>query len=155
MDTTNRQLLEKHSALLSVERQPYLRTLQTLGIYTSNLPSVQQQEDTITVSNTVIDEDDEEECCCVHNTILISEDYEVHQDDWYIGVNSEEAVEIKLPEYSTKCGILYIKAEAKPPLGNRKVTISGKIDNKSSIVLSVPYSSVTLIFSVDSWHLIS
>jgi hypothetical protein len=91
--------------------------------------------------------------------IGISEDYTVIENDFYIGVNSDQPVTITLPCELSKCLMIIIKAEMGPPLGNRKVSIitdgDCKIDSKESFVLQNPYESITLFYRDGSWNVVS
>ena len=93
------------------------------------------------------------------NTILVGEDYESESDDCYIGVNSIGPVTISLPVDISNGHQIVIKAEMGAPMGNRKVTVKtldgSKIDSSSSVILSVPYSCLHLIYRGLSWHIIS
>ena len=99
--------------------------------------------------------DDERGC----NTILVGEDYECESDDCYIGVDSIRPVTVSLPVAVSNGHQIVVKAEMAEPMGNRKVTIKtlngSKIDDASSITLTVPYSSVCLIYRGKNWHIIS
>jgi hypothetical protein len=92
------------------------------------------------------------------NSIVISEDYQASCNNYYIGVNSEEAVTITLPADCETCCELVIKAEMGPPLGNSKVTIvtenGALIDGKDDYVITVPYGAVRLICSNGDWFVI-
>jgi hypothetical protein len=95
---------------------------------------------------------------CNKSCILVSEDYQATCDDYYIGVNSADAVTITLPENCETCCELIIKAEMGPPLGNRKVTIvtsdGSFIDGQGDYVLVVPYQSVNVICNNGDWYII-
>lgn len=97
-------------------------------------------------------------CACPSSCILVSEDYQATNSDYYIGVNSEDPVTITLPEDCTDCQQLVIKAEMGPPLGNRKVTITTSdgslIDGESSYVIEVPYQTVHILCRGGEWHII-
>lgn len=88
--------------------------------------------------------------------VSVSEDYYVQQDDYYIGVTSSGPVTIFLPENPEDCIQLVIKADMGPPLGNKKVTIMAQgtntIDDNSSVVLGVPYESLSVISQGGNWH---
>jgi hypothetical protein len=91
------------------------------------------------------------------STIGVSTDYYATTFDFYIGVNSEEPVKIYLPKDAEDGCQIVVKAEMKPPLGNRKITIMGgdhKIDGSNSYVIQVSYASVWLIKRDDEWFII-
>jgi hypothetical protein len=98
------------------------------------------------------------ECTCRCKSILVSEDYTATCDDYYIGVNSNEPVTIKLPESCTDCCEIIVKAEMGPPLGNRKVTVTttdgSYIDGKDKYVMEVPYQSVNIFCRGGDWYII-
>ena len=92
------------------------------------------------------------------NTVLTGSDYHATKDDCYIGVNSKEPTTIYLPTDPEDGRIIIVKAEMKPPLGNRKITITTKdgslIDGYTDRVIQVSNESVTLIYR-DGWYIIS
>jgi hypothetical protein len=87
----------------------------------------------------------------VVNTVLTGSAY-------YIGVDSKEPTTIHLPADAEDGKIYIIKAEMKPPLGNRKITIVGAgaelIDGYQDYTISVSNESVTVIFRGGNWHII-
>lgn len=98
------------------------------------------------------------ECSCKCQRIVVSEDYNVKVDDYYIGVSSAGPVTITLPgDCEGLCEVI-IKAEMGPPLGNRKITVvaenDAKIDNADKYVMEVPYESVKLICRDGNWWII-
>lgn len=97
-------------------------------------------------------------CECKCQTILIAEDYNATDDDYYIGVDSTNPVTVILPPDVDDCKQIIVKAEMGPPLGNRKVTISTRdgstIDGATEYVMSVPYESVQLLSRGGNWHII-
>ena len=98
------------------------------------------------------------ECSCKCSTTLVSQDYIVKMDDYYIGVNSSRPVTITLPSDCTDCHQIIVKAEMGPPLGNRKVTIvagnGSTIDGSADYVMEVPYESVTLLCRGGNWNIV-
>ncbi len=94
----------------------------------------------------------------VVNTVSAGSTYYATATDCYIGVDSKEATTIYLPENPEDGRIIIVKAEMKPPLGNRKVTVVGQngtlIDGYSEYVISVSNESVTVIFHKGNWHII-
>jgi hypothetical protein len=94
--------------------------------------------------------------CCNTNTRLISKDYSATTDDWYIGVNSKEAVKVTLPILPSDGMQIIVKLEMGAPIGNRKVTIVGipsQIDGSNDKVLQEPYESIVLIYR-EGWNVI-
>jgi len=93
-------------------------------------------------------------CSCRCSARVVSQDYSATLDDYYIGVNSTGPVTITLPGDSPDCQQIVVKAEMGPPLGNRKITISGPIDGAASYVMEVPYEAVSMIYRGGEWHII-
>jgi hypothetical protein len=91
-------------------------------------------------------------------TIGIHSDYRATTSDFYIGVNSDGPSIIHLPEDAENGFQLVIKAEMKPPMGNRKITIIDdagyKIDGAASYVIQVSYESLWLIKRDSHWYII-
>jgi exonuclease VII small subunit len=98
------------------------------------------------------------ECNTFCSAILVSNDYTATCNDYYIGVNSNNAVTITLPPECNTCCEIVVKAEMGPPIGNRKVTITTSdgsfIDGSNSYVMTIPYESVQLICRGGDWHII-
>jgi hypothetical protein len=96
--------------------------------------------------------------CCPSNCVLISEDYQALDTDYYIGVNSDGPVTVTLPMDCTNCQQIIVKAEMGPPLGNRKITVTtsdgSTIDGDQSYIIEVPYQSLHLICRGGEWHII-
>jgi hypothetical protein len=95
---------------------------------------------------------------CSGSCVLVSADYQATATDYYIGVNSQNAVTITLPEDCEECQQLIIKAEMGPPMGNRKITVTtsdgSTIDGDTSYVIEVPYQSVHVICRGGNWWII-
>jgi len=95
---------------------------------------------------------------CVNKAILVDDTYQAQPDDFYIGVNSTKPVTIYLPLEPTDGKIVIIKAEMKPPLGNRKITVTSDeslIDGYAEYIMQVSHDSVTLLYRGDEWHIIN
>ncbi len=94
------------------------------------------------------------DCSCTVSTKIITANYQVTNEDCYIGVLNKEKITITLPTNPPIGKVFIIKAQQK--LGNNKIFIvtpnSEKIDDGDELVLQSPYESVTLIFN-DSWHI--
>ena len=93
------------------------------------------------------------------DTVLTGSDYYATETDCYIGIDSKEPSTVHLPANPANGRIIIVKAEMKPPLGNRKITIVGQngalIDGYSDYIISVSYESVTVLFRGKNWHIIS
>ena len=89
------------------------------------------------------------------SAITISEDYTAQENDYYIGVVSTGPVTIVLPTTFDDGHLLCIKAQMKPPIGNRKITLKSDngspIDGDSSYVIQVSYEAIQLIFHDNQW----
>lgn len=96
---------------------------------------------------------------CENNTTLVRSDYSAEPSDFYIGVNSDKPTTISLPRNISDGKIIIVKAEMKPPLGDRKITILPPddvlIDGYSNLVIQVSNESKTMIFRGNNWHVIS
>ena len=92
------------------------------------------------------------------NTTLIHSNYYVTEDDFYIGVDSDGPSTVHLPPDAEDGCQIVVKAEMKPPLGNRKITVltddGSKIDGSNSYVIQVSYEAVWVIRRGDGWHII-
>lgn len=90
-------------------------------------------------------------------TTIVSESYNVSPDDCYVGVNAEKATTITLPKDPSDGKVVIVKAEMKPPLGNRKVTITTAdgtlIDGYENCIIQVSNETVRLVFR-DGWRII-
>ena len=93
------------------------------------------------------------------DTVLTGSDYYATETDCYIGIDSKEPSTVHLPASPEDGRIIIVKAEMKPPLGNRKVTVKGQngalIDGYSDYVISVSNESVTVLYRGGNWHIIS
>ena len=90
------------------------------------------------------------------NAVVVSEDYTVQLNDYYIGVNNEKPITITLPDEPPRGTQYIIKLQIGSPVGNRKVTVKGgsQIDSVSMIVLTNPYESLDILFQ-GAWHIIN
>lgn len=91
-------------------------------------------------------------------TTLVESNYRASKTDHYIGVDSRKATIITLPISPDDGKIIIIKAEMRPPIGNRKITILTKdgstIDGYSNYVIHVSNESVQMVYRGDGWHVI-
>lgn len=96
---------------------------------------------------------------CKNNTILIRSTYRATNDDFYIGVNCDEPVTVYLPDKPVEGKIIIVKAEMKPPIGNRKITVkclnNDLIDGYVEYIIQVSNASVTVIYRGNEWHIIN
>lgn len=93
----------------------------------------------------------------VHTTI-VDNDYAATAEDYYIGVDTKKAITITLPALPDDGKIIIVKAEMKPPLGNRRITIEASdgssIDGYSNFVICVSNEKARLIYRGHRWHVI-
>lgn len=84
--------------------------------------------------------------------------YDATSSDFYIGVDSCTASTIYLPTAVGDGKIIVVKAEMKPPLYNRKITIKTKdgstIDGYSETTLQVSHMYKSLIRVDGQWYII-
>lgn len=92
------------------------------------------------------------------DTTVTGSDYYATETDCYIGIDSKEPSTVHLPANPEDGRIIIVKAEMKPPLGNRKITIVGQngslIDGSGAYVISVSYEYVTVLYRGGNWHII-
>lgn len=92
------------------------------------------------------------------DSVWIKSDYNVQEQDCYIGVKSNSPITVNLPT-GTDGRLIIIKLEMGPPIGNRKVTVLPKsidfIDGDNSITLQNPYEAVSVVYRGNSWNVIS
>lgn len=92
------------------------------------------------------------------STHLITESYTATLDDCYIGADLTEDATLTLPLDPPDGTQIIIKLQYGAPVGTRKLTINAAgtnlIDSVSSIVLTTPYQSLTLISQGSNWYLI-
>lgn len=90
-------------------------------------------------------------------TTIVSQSYDVQHDDYYLGVNCDKAITINLPAESDDGRILIIKAEMKPPMGNRIITVKAgetTIDGYGTRTIQVSNECVRLIYHDKAWRVI-
>lgn len=91
-------------------------------------------------------------------TTLVETNYVASEQNHYIGVNSKKPVTILLPENPKDGKVLIVKAQMRPPIGDRKITITtsdgSTIDGYSNYVIQVSNEFVHLIYHGDAWHVI-
>jgi hypothetical protein len=80
-------------------------------------------------------------------------------DEFYIGISSDKASTVYLPANARDGKIIIVKAEMKPPMGNRKVIIEttdgSKIDGYSDASINVSHGKITLIRNNNNWFIIN
>lgn len=93
------------------------------------------------------------------STVTTGSSYYAEIDDVYIGVDGKEPTTIYLPADPPDGKIYIIKAEMKPPLGNRKITVKSVdgdlIDGYSELVMTVSNDCKQLLYHRDEWRIIS
>lgn len=92
------------------------------------------------------------------NTILVDTNYTATINDHYIGVDAKKATTITLPTNASDGHLIIVKAEMKPPLGSRKITIEASdgssIDGYSNHIIHVSNECVHLVYRGNGWHVI-
>jgi hypothetical protein len=92
-------------------------------------------------------------------TVDAATTYYAGDGEFYIGVASEKAVTVYLPAAAADGTIIVVKAEMKPPLGNRKVQIltcdGSSIDGYSDAAITVSHGARVLIRNHGEWFIIS
>ena len=95
---------------------------------------------------------------CKNNTVLVGSTYRAGDDDFYIGVDSDEPTTIYLPTEPVEGKIIIVKAEMDPPIGNRKITVKCNndclIDGYKEHIIQVSNESVTALYRGNEWHII-
>ncbi len=95
---------------------------------------------------------------CNCNAIVVGCDYQIQQDDYYVGVSSTGPVTITLPEFTTNCCEVIVKADMDTQMNNRTVNVVGYggtlIDGQPNYLITIPYQSITLIYQGTSWHIV-
>lgn len=84
--------------------------------------------------------------------ILVTSDYEINSNNFYVGVQTKDSVTIKLPQNPQSGDYYIIKLEGEKT-GNVKVTISGNgflIDGESEKILKNVHDVLRVIFR-DNW----
>ena len=91
-------------------------------------------------------------------TALAESNYIASEQNHYIGVDSKKPVTIVLPPNPADGKVIIVKAEMKPPLGNRSITIATRdgssIDGYSNYIIQVSNEHVQLIYRGNGWHVI-
>ena len=92
-------------------------------------------------------------------TVSSTTTYYATDDEFYIGIASEKPVTVYLPAAAADGKLIIIKAEMKPPMGNRKVNIltcdGSSIDGYSEAAITVSHGTRTLIRNHGEWFIIS
>ena len=95
----------------------------------------------------------------VRTTTVTTATHYTTADEFYIGVSSEKPVTVYLPAAAADGKIIVIKAEMKPPMGSRKVSIlttdGSTIDGYSEASITVSHGKMTLIRNNNNWFIIS
>jgi hypothetical protein len=90
--------------------------------------------------------------------ISINKNYTTTCDDYYIGVNTEKPITITLLPYAKDGQEYVIKAQMKPPIGKRLITIAtideSTIDGYSLYIMQVSHDHVRLFRNDGNWHVI-
>lgn len=80
-------------------------------------------------------------------------------DEFYIGVTSEKPITVYLPTAVPDGKIITVKAEMKPPMAGRKITIAtidgSTIDGYDDATITVSHDYKSFIYHNKNWHIIS
>jgi len=92
---------------------------------------------------------------CKCNTVTITSDYCASEADCYIGAQLKDKATVKLPN-TVPAGTKYtIKLEFGAPVGNRKLILQPEspslINGVTTITMTNPYESVSVIFNNGNW----
>jgi len=92
---------------------------------------------------------------CLSNTTTIFKDYCAQKTDCYIGAELKEAATLTLPKTAAPGKQYTIKLEFGAPVGNRKLTVKpespGLINGVTSLTLTTPYETVSVIYNNNNW----
>ena len=92
------------------------------------------------------------------NSILINNNYTTRADDYYIGVDTEKPITITLLPDAEDGVEHVIKAEMKPPIGRRTITIEtsddSTIDGYVMYLIQVSHDHIRLFRRGGQWHII-
>lgn len=92
------------------------------------------------------------------STKIITESYQITDDDCYIGVKCDKPVILTLPAKVDDGRLIIIKAEMKPPMGNKTITIvtrdGSTIDGYINHTIQVSHDFVHLIYHNNAWHIV-
>ncbi len=98
------------------------------------------------------------ECNCRCKTTVVTKNYTVAMDDYYIGLANPRPIIIALPSYPEHCIEVMFKEELGPPVGNRKITIvtedGSQIDGQPNFTIEEPYQFVRMIYHTGAWYII-
>ncbi len=89
-------------------------------------------------------------------TKTIKESYTLEDDDYYLGVDADKPVTITLPVQEENGRMIVIKAEMKPPIGSRIITIKSEestIDGYSNRTIQVSNEVVRLVYN-NGWRVV-
>lgn len=79
-------------------------------------------------------------------------------DEFYIGVTCEKPITVYLPTNPADGKIITVKAEMKPPMAGRKITIAttdgSTIDGYTDATITVSHDCKSFLFHNKNWHII-
>lgn len=89
-------------------------------------------------------------------TKLVSTDYQCAPDDFYIGINSNNSINVTLPLNPKDGAMLIIKSETKSLTNNKKITIvtadDSVIDGNKSYFIRKQYGVARLVYHGSDWY---
>lgn len=92
------------------------------------------------------------------STKLVTDDYVISPNDFYIGVELEKSINMKLPENPTDGMYVVIKLEMKNTDGKKLTIMSDNktlIDQNEFVELKYPNETISLISRNGKWNIIS
>lgn len=91
-------------------------------------------------------------------TTLIESNYLANDTDYYIGVDAKKPVTVVLPADPIDGKVIIVKAEMRPPLGNRTITVATRdgsaIDGYTNYIIQVSHGCVRLVYRGNGWNVI-
>lgn len=95
-------------------------------------------------------------CSNEPRTNLVTKNYTVAMDDYYIGFANPRPISVALPSYPPNSIELIFKDELGPPVGSRIITLitedGSQIDGQTRLTIERPYQVVRLIYHTGAWY---
>jgi hypothetical protein len=140
------------------------KTVDNLSVIIEDILEAEELVDTIESQDPPFEFDDESndtdneqnKDALATSTKLVSTDYQCATDDFYVGVNSNNATKITLPLNPKDGTIMIIKAEMQSLHSNKKITIvtadDSVIDGSARYFISKPYGVARLLHRGGNWY---
>ena len=98
-------------------------------------------------------------CTCSRKAIVITENYTVLDDDYYIGCRNTKPIEVTLPSTPNDATELIIKFELGTPVVHKETTIvtsdGSLIDGSTTRKVKAPYRGIHILYRAGGWFVIS